>query len=462
MYCYTCGRENPEWAKFCCSCGKEQPSVNKCDGPSGSGNCSSSSSTDTSTKVVNKLNAAGHKVLTFAEYKKRKSESRSSFLSKAKKSKEEKHAIQIGLIKFDTKSKKLKAACGRLAVEVLTNATASTILTAAVEKYSAFEQSFDKDCEYVLLYPDGSEVINVPGSSVPFELGQYKKASGRPYSRVTLFLGTRKDVLFDRLPKAEDFILDSESDESVSDVDTQERITSYFQKKSFNPIDPNVPQSAIDTSADKCSIDLTTNIPDHSSNISINHSTDHEDLPKVNISSATGDVSTAEIPDTHTSDIMCPICFLPFSVCDIAEHVDVCNNWQPEVTSDNDERDLTGSDLFGEEFPEQSFAQGDQVLKSSEDIKLSLKNTIKLLSDPIAEQERVRINVRRKYLWVDFKKACEKKIKPHDNIKVVFVGESAIDDGGPRREFFTGICIFASFYCFTKCNFKIISMVIFI
>ena len=51
-----------------------------------------------------------------------------------------------------------------------------------------------------------------------------------------------------------------------------------------------------------------------------------------------------------------------------------------------------------------------------------------------------RINVQRKTVLVDYLNT-RKRIpwfKPEDNIKVVFIGELAVDDGRPKREFFTG------------------------
>ena len=52
---------------------------------------------------------------------------------------------------------------------------------------------------------------------------------------------------------------------------------------------------------------------------------------------------------------------------------------------------------------------------------------------------QARVNLRRTHLWSDFKEAREKnRIKPDQRLKVVFLGVPAIDDGGPRREFFSG------------------------
>ena len=51
-----------------------------------------------------------------------------------------------------------------------------------------------------------------------------------------------------------------------------------------------------------------------------------------------------------------------------------------------------------------------------------------------------RINVQRKTVLVDYLNPRKKRpwFKPEDHIKVVFIGEPAIGDGRPKREFFTG------------------------
>jgi hypothetical protein len=53
--------------------------------------------------------------------------------------------------------------------------------------------------------------------------------------------------------------------------------------------------------------------------------------------------------------------------------------------------------------------------------------------------EMIRATVRRKMVWEDFKRARYRYYHPDRMLKVTFAGESAVDDGGPRREFFAGI-----------------------
>lgn len=80
------------------------------------------------------------------------------------------------------------------------------------------------------------------------------------------------------------------------------------------------------------------------------------------------------------------------------------------------------------------------------------------VAEAVLSDETKRLTVRRKFLWQDFKNARKKKIGPKDRVKVVFSGEPAVDDdGGPRRELFSGMknvsipcCIFCCFKTINK------------
>ena len=54
------------------------------------------------------------------------------------------------------------------------------------------------------------------------------------------------------------------------------------------------------------------------------------------------------------------------------------------------------------------------------------------------QQEEIRVTVRRNHLWSDFSRARSDYYSPLNTIKITFSGEPAIDDGGPKREFFSG------------------------
>ena len=75
-------------------------------------------------------------------------------------------------------------------------------------------------------------------------------------------------------------------------------------------------------------------------------------------------------------------------------------------------------------------------LDESKSVK-SLKNEIMILKNSV-KAEAIRVTVRRKHLWQDYTKARQNSYHPSKLIKITFCGESAIDNGGPRRESFSG------------------------
>ena len=70
-------------------------------------------------------------------------------------------------------------------------------------------------------------------------------------------------------------------------------------------------------------------------------------------------------------------------------------------------------------------------------VKEVVEDCAKLLKKP-----PTTMFIRRKYIWQD-NCQCRKKpwITPQKAVNVKFVGEPAVDGGGPTREFFTGMCI---------------------
>ena len=76
---------------------------------------------------------------------------------------------------------------------------------------------------------------------------------------------------------------------------------------------------------------------------------------------------------------------------------------------------------------------------------MSLKEVMPVLMSNMSSKKTVRLNIRRKYIWKDLKGACQQGIgRPEDHVKIVFMGEPAIDDGGPRRKFSSGMPTFLS------------------
>ena len=87
----------------------------------------------------------------------------------------------------------------------------------------------------------------------------------------------------------------------------------------------------------------------------------------------------------------------------------------------------------------------DQVLSPCE-IRQKVGDITKRLSCNVAPSTR-RLYVHRKTMWKDYIDFRKKPwINKESHIAIVFVGEPAVDDGGPKREFFAGkFCVFLSF-----------------
>lgn len=75
---------------------------------------------------------------------------------------------------------------------------------------------------------------------------------------------------------------------------------------------------------------------------------------------------------------------------------------------------------------------------TSQQQKKALMDQEATLAAQLLSADTKRLTVRQKFIWLDFKSAMESKVQPKSTLKVVFSGEAAVDDGGPRRELFSG------------------------
>ena len=173
-----------EESKYCSACGFSllQSSV---AGPSGIGS-------EAKQPVVKSP-------INFQEFLKRKAESRKEhfkFKPKSAKKVEKDVSINIGIMRYVNGT--LKFCRGRnLPVTVPSSASRDDILTKAVTKHANHDKNLIRDdLRYTLLYPDGTEVKTLPGSSDCFILHKYKDEIGKSYSRVTLYIATKSRKIF--------------------------------------------------------------------------------------------------------------------------------------------------------------------------------------------------------------------------------------------------------------------------
>ena len=141
------------------------------------------------------------------------------------------------------------------------------------------------------------------------------------------------------------------------------------------------------------------------------------------------------IAQTASMTASCPICYQVFPVSVIASHAEVCahDSFDPvgevlddellEIVSSYEDDILTNEHVPDSSIPPKSYKQGVEELQKK-----------------IDTSKKVKINIRRKYLFKDYVEIRKKPWFRLDRLfKVVFIGEPAEDDGGPRREFFSGL-----------------------
>ena len=137
----------------------------------------------------------------------------------------------------------------------------------------------------------------------------------------------------------------------------------------------------------------------------------------------------------------CPTYHAKFPLSEIEQHADQCCE---QISSEAslyrtwvlDSIDLTGGDdMSGDEGITSEQTTDDQ---SQNDIPSSSGSSPKELIQRLSLSSSI-LSIRRKFLWDDYVN-CRKKpwFKKEAWLRIHFVGEEAVDGGGPHREFFTG------------------------
>ena len=137
---------------------------------------------------------------------------------------------------------------------------------------------------------------------------------------------------------------------------------------------------------------------------------------------------------------------MSFPVSQIEQHADACCEGRSAEAS------LYGTWVLNPtiEVPDED-PVADEIANQQES-KLTTKELIQGLISNVASSSN-RIAVRRKYLWDDFVAARKKPWFLQNGVyKIDYIGEEAVDGGGLRREFFTGIKQFCLIYEFFKNN----------
>ena len=80
-----------------------------------------------------------------------------------------------------------------ITVAVSSDSNTKTLLQKAVEKHARHYKQFNENHKYVILYHDLSIVKNLPKSSMPFLLSDYKEDVLMPYPKMCFWVCTETD-----------------------------------------------------------------------------------------------------------------------------------------------------------------------------------------------------------------------------------------------------------------------------
>ncbi len=387
MFCSSCGTSMVNNANYCQQCGIRVTRMNnETREPSGAStatnvkedeSCGNFAGRRASTATASlNCSTATSSVPTFAQFRARKEDDRSSHFKKknGKRVKVDKKIcdVKVNIGIMIKKEDKLVVKRGAtLPVTVPESIAADDLLEKAVEKHTRFNKdvitSEDKTL-YYLLFGDKTRVENLPGSNEPFVLKKYTEEIDKAYSRITLYLCLRSDYMHIMWS---DFDLDiSDNEECVPHHDSSKSlITSY-----------TLPVSAAQ---------------DHASQ------TELKTVPCISLD----EPDVINEPVSVAKKSQCPICFKRFPVQSIEDHAANCSLWLEEC------------DQLPELYDNEEMVTVDDG--SVADCNIGHSSHKAVLQEQIKEcakalsADRKRVTVRRKFLWDDFKAALKKKRSNH-------------------------------------------------
>ena len=327
-----------------------------------------------------------------------------------------------------------------LTVNVLKNATASMLLEAGAEKHKAHSKDIIKQqFNYVLLYEDCTEVETLKESSEAFVLYKYKNECGKPYHRLNFFLcealefsQTTLQRLIESNPESNPSSEENNEEDIVEQVrvkhtkraklssvveeDSEDDLLSMLSSASTSTSTLNL-STEVDSTATAqpdCNLktlqDIFPNREEHLLRAALNKTND--------ISLAISEIiersSSSPVPELSSHDIYASL--------------DFCTDISRDAEFQDNNMDIT-------------FAPTTCISATNQDNQDgAFENSLrKLATEKVQRDKSLRMKVRRRNIWEDSKVKLAKCTDSDLNniVRVQFVGEPAVDEGGPRNEFFS-------------------------
>ena len=369
--------------------------------------------------------------------------------------------VNIGIMRYIEEENMLKPQRGKsLPLRIGRTADGEELLKLAVAKHSkhnANEITHSSPLAYKLLHPDGIEVNKLRESDQAFSLQEYKAELGKPYNRITFYPCSSSDYYDHSFKGFADTISDDGDDKNDSDKDsedlsepTQTKITKYTDT-GFAKTTRTVKASDANSVSVKPGSYIATSLSDPFTT---------SDIPTSLLgSSSSGSYSTTacnssgfetleeifpQLPEKKIFDVFSSSQDIETAIATLCENAngglhDSLRSYASVIDVDfsNDLYDSENDIIFGGE--ESEFSKTDESAEHEIEDQQSLCEKLKELFQKCSNSgKKIRLKVRRSCLWEDTL-AKIKRIN-HDCLNgivtVQFIGEPAVDEGGPRKEFF--------------------------
>lgn len=132
--------------------------------------------------------------------------------------------------------------------------------------------------------------------------------------------------------------------------------------------------------------------------------------------------------------VMCPTCHKTFPLSVIEDHADICCDMATrsnELAYENLMLTIQRDDEPPDDMP-------NSPTQATQEEKSDLKDILERIAGRVCKRSS-SISIQRKLILDDYIDARKRPwVKPENSLHIYFVGECAVDDGGPKREFLTG------------------------
>eukprot|EP00794_Sanderia_malayensis_P005842 gene5842-6540_t len=425
MFCHKCGsRLDNETQNFCGSCGVKLSTI---ETPSEPGS---------SAVEVNSTPR-----LSFTEYKRKMESQRATFYRPEAKKKKTANKVEmevnvnVGLMELNDNDRRLKPVRGTMTpLRVKKSIRRKEMLEKAVRKHQAHNGLGYGP--YELLYPNQIQVKNLlEKEEQEFVLEKYKEEVGKPYNRLNFYLVPITDFL-----KSLSLPTHSDDDDDVNINDgmlhgADASPVNEYNIRALNHMEDIVPFEVPDTIITSPATGSSCTVTNHMEDIDIHPvEMSHNAGGSVDIGpSSSNFMQSSSLPGMSNVSDRFVAGLSSSSTISVPEVIpagtayasfEFCNDYPSD-----DGDDATAST----EMIQSDDVTAVEDFLSSVGLKESL---LGLAASNIKTEEFERVKVRRAYVWNDAKvKLGKMNIKAWSkSLKVQFVGESAVDDGGPKRE----------------------------